>query len=132
MQTKYLGFGLILLALFFFLKMYSQALPQRTNRCHHSVYTDHVKTAKQEPSKDIEEHDINMHDETKRVMNKGFVNELMYKPSEKNEGIEYQSKLVEDEYKTMSLHHKRTSKDLPIANIDVRYLLANDTTMLVY
>lgn len=135
MRATMFGFGLMLVILFvvFGFGYPSEDNSKRsTTRCHPAVYiadhTDHVKPA---VKKEKNSEEMHIHDDTNRVANKGFVNELMYKPDAKNGNtIKYQSKLVEDEYKTVGLNHKKHSYDLPIANIDVNYLMDTDRTRL--
>jgi hypothetical protein len=77
------------------------------------------------------DNNILLHKSSSHVRNKGFVNELIHKPESYTDEIEYQSSLIEEEYRTnLNDEDYKRSVDLPIANINVAYLLENNTTKL--
>jgi hypothetical protein len=72
----------------------------------------------------------NLYKDGNYISNKGFVNELMYKP---NTGVDdnfvFENKLIDNK---MPLNSPKCefSTDLPIANINVNYMLHRDSTKL--
>jgi hypothetical protein len=71
---------------------------------------------------------VQLYDEDQYVYNKGFVNELMYKP-ETNGTVPYAPAMIQN---NMPLNPGvcTFSTDLPIANINVNYFLDKNTTRL--
>ena len=64
------------------------------------------------------------------IHNKGFVNELMYKPNTRvDDNFIFENKLINN---NMPLNSPKCefSTDLPIANINVNYMLNRDSTKL--
>jgi hypothetical protein len=64
------------------------------------------------------------------IHNKGFVNELMYKPNTRvGDNFVFENKLIDN---NMPLNSPKCefSTDLPIANINVNYMLNRDSTKL--
>lgn len=63
------------------------------------------------------------------INNKGYVNELMYKPTENS--VSFQNVLLPSE-PSIPLNDDgfNVSKDLPIGNINVEYLLHNKTSYI--
>jgi hypothetical protein len=71
---------------------------------------------------------VHLYQEDEDVQNKGFVNELIFKP-ESNSALPYAPIIIE---KQMPLNTQVCvlSTDLPIANINVNYFLDKNTTKL--
>lgn len=73
---------------------------------------------------------VNLYEDGNYIHNKGFVNELMYKPStEVDNNFVFENKLLVN---NMPLNSPKCefSTDLPIANINVNYMLHRDNTKL--
>lgn len=63
------------------------------------------------------------------INNKGYVNELMYKPTENS--VVFQNVLLQSEPSIpLNGNGCKVSKDLPIANINVEYLIHNKTSYI--
>ena len=68
-------------------------------------------------------YDIRMYEESKRVVNKGFVNELMFKPKEKASNFHFESGITENNVSLNIGDDEVVDTSLPIGNIHVNYLL---------
>lgn len=126
MNKLYIFFGFIIIFLILFLGITSyHKEPQNIiikNRC---PPTDIIL-----PSNDVvkqEANNVNLYDESDYIDNKGFVNELMYKPKF-HSNVKYNNMEIVPLKDTEYVSTK--SIDLPIANININYMLKNNTTKL--
>lgn len=125
MNKLYIFFGFIIIFLILFFGTTSYHTEQNIvikNRC---PPTDIIL-----PSNDVvkqEANVVNLYNESEYIDNKGFVNELMYKPkfhsSVEYDNIEIVPLKANENVSTKSI-------DLPIANININYMLKNNTTKL--
>lgn len=86
-----------------------------------------IKETNQSPQKHkdiyLYEEDINY------INNKGFINEIIYKPSLNTESLIFEdNKIISDI--DLNDNSYAESQDLPIGNINVEYLLKNNTSKL--
>lgn len=94
--------------------------PRIQNRCHPEI--DDYK-----PEKKI----TLFEEKTSHITNKGFVNELIYKPKTKLDNVNIDIKLIDDKFKNIPLNQTcKTSTELPIANINIPYFLSENTSKL--
>ena len=88
-----------------------------------------IKETKQSPQ--IQKHkDIYLYEEDiNYINNKGFINEIIYKPSLNNNSLIFEdNKIIPDI--DLNDNSYAESQDLPIGNINVQYLLKNNTSKL--
>ena len=74
--------------------------------------------------------DINLYNEHDVIRHKGFINEMIYKPKQNISELQFENMLIEN---TMPLNEpicQINSTELPISNVNVNYLLKNQTDML--
>jgi len=74
---------------------------------------------------------LNLYKDGRYIQNKGFVNELMYRPNnETNDEFVFETTLIKND---VPLNNPKCefSTDLPIANINVNYMLKKDSTKLI-
>lgn len=74
----------------------------------------------------------NLYHESQYVPNKGFLNELIFKHPVYSDELEQTSNTITNNIPSVPLNSPscELSTDLPIANINVRYMLSKNTTML--
>lgn len=92
------------------------------NLIKHNKPVQKIYLEKKQPSETI-----TLYDDNDKVNNKGFVNELIYKPT--MESPRYDTMLIEN---TMQLNDSscKLSSDLPLGNINVNYMLKNNTSKI--
>lgn len=73
---------------------------------------------------------IKTYEDTNKIPNKGFVNELMYKQDSPVNDVVFENKLIQNNV-PLNDNSCVLSNDLPIVNIHVSYLLHNNTSKLV-
>lgn len=71
---------------------------------------------------------ISLYEDNVMINNKGFVNELIYKPS--MESPKYETMLIQND-KDLNDRSSQLSSDLPIGNVNVNYLLKNNTSKII-
>lgn len=73
-----------------------------------------------------------LYKENQCVQNNGFVNELMFKYNTYTDDLKQTSNTITKDVPSVPLNppNCQLSSDLPIANINVRYMLQKNTTML--
>lgn len=76
----------------------------------------------------VPDKNISLYDDKQFINNKGFVNELMYKPEIKSSYINDETIMIPNNIPLNEKH--KDESDLPIANINVEYLLNKSTTKL--
>lgn len=73
---------------------------------------------------------VNLYEDGNYIHNKGFVNELMYKPNtEVDNNFVFENKLIDNNV-PLNSPKCEFSTDLPIANINVNYMLHRNNTKL--
>ena len=76
-------------------------------------------------------HDIGLYNDNQVVKQKGFLNELMYKPQYNMSELQFENKLINNK---MSMSNSECednpTENLPIANVNVHYLLQYNTAKL--
>ncbi len=75
--------------------------------------------------------DIDLYQDNEHLDNRGFINEIIYKPATELKYIDYEKYHISDDIndiKDIDDHEK--SKDLPLGNINVNYLLKYNTSKL--
>ena len=72
---------------------------------------------------------ISLYDDKTTINNKGFINELMYKPNMNLSELNFENSLIKN---NISLNSNTCVQegDLPVGNINVEYLLTKNTTLL--
>jgi len=71
---------------------------------------------------------ISLYDDNVMINNKGFENELIYKPS--MESPKYETMLIQND-EILNDMSCRLSSDLPIGNVNVHYMLKNNTSKII-
>jgi hypothetical protein len=64
------------------------------------------------------------------IKNKGYVNDMMYKPDHDMSELRFENKLIENNEPLNDSICKTNSVDLPLSNINVNYLLKYNTSKL--
>ena len=75
------------------------------------------------------DYDIRLYEETKKINNKGFVNELIYKPEQTTNEVHFVSGFTKNDVPLNMHDDEIIDTSLPIANINVNYLLQNSTKL---
>lgn len=92
------------------------------NLIDHSKPIKKISIEKKKPSETIA-----LYDDNDKINNKGFVNELIYKPSMKSP--KYDTMLIENKMR-LNDDSCKLSSDLPLGNINVNYMLQNNTSKI--
>lgn len=110
-----------------------------SNRYHHNHSEDRVRCPpkhlikKNKPIQEIRiekknpSESIALYGDNDSINNKGFVNELIYRPI--MESPKYDTMLIENDMKLNDTSCKLSS-DLPLGNINVNYMLQNNTSKI--
>ena len=75
------------------------------------------------------DYDIKLYEESNRIKNKGFENELIYKPEQSFDNVHFVSGITQNDVPLNMNDDETTDTLLPIANINVCYLLNNSTKL---
>lgn len=68
-------------------------------------------------------YDIRMYEESKHIGNKGFVNELMFKPKENSSNFHFVSGITKNNVPLNIGDDEVVDTSLPVANVHIDYLL---------
>lgn len=132
-------FGILLAMSIAFFIISSYSLYDKCIDCNHlNKNKDRVrcppKYPKQKPTRIVlnenkKTANISIYQEDSIVKNKGFINELMYKPVDNN--IDYKFQNNEITNPSIPLNDLCDTKNLPIANVNINFLLKNKDAKLI-
>lgn len=75
--------------------------------------------------------DIQLYDERDIIKNKGFLNDMIYKPKQDMSELKFENQLIENRMPlNHPMCHDELSTDLPLSNVNVNYLLKYNTAKL--
>jgi hypothetical protein len=75
------------------------------------------------------DYDIKLYEESNHIKNKGFENELIYKPEQSFDNVHFVSGITKNDVPLNMDDDETIDSSLPIANINVCYLLNNSTKL---
>ncbi len=140
MESIYIFIGAVIIIIFLYLIYDSYDMSCLFDCDEKPVQSyNHVKTTVRCPPLEIQsKHSkpivpINTYDETSTVNNKGFVNELMYKPNTELNEYKFETNDYPDDSSVRSVPLNPTcelSTDLPLQNVHISYLLQKNTVRL--
>jgi hypothetical protein len=125
MKAAYVITGTIVFVILIFIIYDSYDMSCIYNNCNDISYSNTIKV-RCPPGDPL----IKTYEDTKKITNKGFVNELMYKQESLENNVVFENKLIENNV-PLNDNSCKLSNDLPIVNIHVSYLLHNNTSKLV-
>ncbi len=74
---------------------------------------------------------INLYQDEEHINNRGFINEVIYKPVSELKYINYEKYNISNDIRDIKdINEHEKSKDLPLGNINVHYLLKHNTSKL--
>jgi len=82
----------------------------------------------QKPKKKCQ--DMQLYEDNNNIKQKGFVNEMIYKPEQDISELKFENKLIENNMPLNVPECQETSTDLPIANINVHFLMNHQSSRL--
>ena len=83
----------------------------------------------QKPKKKCQ--DMQLYEDNNIIRQRGFVNEMIYKPEHDISDLKFENKLIENNEVLNVPQCQKVSSDLPIANINVHYLMNHQTSKLI-